>query len=542
MFRQVGVKQQLFVVAVFVSMLLCVLAVFVWQATRSISEAANQMGQGKDVVADILPPPLYVLEAQFTALQIQESRDAGAMPLLEKIAALKKDYDDRIAYWQAQSLDSQMKQALLGNQRASADAYWALLLGDYKAAAQAGDQDKLRRLAPELLKLYQLHRDAVDQTVKVASAYADHTAERLQSTAGLMQWLVPMLTVGGAALVLALLLVVMASIMRRLGGEPGDMQSVAREIAVGNLAVSLRVERGAEESLAGSFELMRNNLRGTIEQVNRTTAQLVEAARGLAGSAARVAERSSQQSEATAAMAAAMEEVTVSVSQVSGSANVARNLAEETQRFAIEGRGMVQETISDIDGVASTVGRAVEAIETLSEQSKEISSIVQVIKEIADQTNLLALNAAIEAARAGEQGRGFAVVADEVRKLAERTSLSTTQIVQTIENLQKGARGAVDEMAIGHARVAESVAAAGTTGDAMLRIEESIGSVLQATSEISDSLREESAAGADIANNVERVARMTDENSAAVASVSSAAERLSGLAAELRQAVDRFRL
>jgi methyl-accepting chemotaxis protein len=181
-------------------------------------------------------------------------------------------------------------------------------------------------------------------------------------------------------------------------------------------------------------------------------------------------------------------------------------------------------------------------IEDLGRQSDQITSIVKTIREIADQTNLLALNAAIEAARAGEQGRGFAVVADEVRKLAERTSRSTTEIASMVEKIQKGTRDAVGSMDAGVKQAGKGVDLAGQAGTSITEIREGALRVMQVVNNISDSIREQGAASNDIAKSIENIAQMSEESASAVQDTADAARHLQKLSSTLHSSVSRFKL
>ena len=202
---------------------------------------------------------------------------------------------------------------------------------------------------------------------------------------------------------------------------------------------------------------------------------------------------------------------------------------------------MVQGAAAEMSKIADSVNQSSHFIERLGEHSNQISAIVNVIKEIADQTNLLALNAAIEAARAGEQGRGFAVVADEVRKLAERTARSTEEITAMIGSIQDGTQHAVASMQEGSARVIEGVAMANRAGESMSQISSGANQVISAVSDISSALREQSTASNQVAQNVERIARMTEENSVAANEIAEEAQQLESLAGALENAVSRFK-
>ncbi|MCX7177035.1 MAG: methyl-accepting chemotaxis protein [Proteobacteria bacterium] len=542
MLKKLSVKSQLVGMLVGIVLLLVSFAIVVWIAVGSISVAADSMGQGKDVVADILPPPLYVLEAELTVLQLQDAKGEDVTPLIVKLASLKKEYDDRNAFWEKEALDPAVKQALLGEQKKAADNFWKLVLGDYATAVKQGDSARARQLAGDVSKSYLAHRNGVDATVKVASTYADNTLATLQGTSARVRWLVLLMAGGGALLATVAMTLVVSEIMRRLGGEPLTMMDATQRIADGDLTVELAVARGDHTSLLSSIGEMQSNLRKTITQSREAADQVADAARGLAASSQQVSRSSSQQSEAAASMASAVEEVTVSISHVADSAASARGMAEETGNLSTEGKNLVQNTIGEINKIAESVTRSSDVIKTLGDQSNQISGIVNVIKEIADQTNLLALNAAIEAARAGEQGRGFAVVADEVRKLAERTTSSTKEIAIMIDAVQQGTQSAVGQMEEGRNQVGDGVQMAAKTGDSIARIQTATQQVIVAIEDISNALREQTAGGQQIAQNVEKIAQMTEENSAAVGAVSQSADRLEQLAVALKSSVDKFRV
>ncbi|GHT86078.1 chemotaxis transducer [Betaproteobacteria bacterium] len=306
-----------------------------------------------------------------------------------------------------------------------------------------------------------------------------------------------------------------------------------------------RVDIGSTDEigqLVNSFNTLVARLRDTLTNIRGNVEGVLTTASSLATAASQVAASSASQSSATSAMAAAVEEMTVSIGTVSNSADEAQALAQDAGSNSTAGGKIISRTATGMGDIATTVGNASDVIHALGEESKQITSVVRVIKEVADQTNLLALNAAIEAARAGEQGRGFAVVADEVRKLAERTAQSTLDISAMVGKIQVSAAEAVENMAHVVKQVEEGRILASNAGDCIASIQDGASRVSLAVTEISNALREQSNASQDIAKHVESIAQMTDENNAAAEETSSNARQLDALAQTVGAAIAQFKL
>jgi PAS domain S-box-containing protein len=283
-------------------------------------------------------------------------------------------------------------------------------------------------------------------------------------------------------------------------------------------------------------------LGSVVDQIVSVSGNIDVRAKHLSSTVNRVAESSHTQSESAGSMSTAVEELTVSIDQVAKNAGEVRQISENSKMLASDGGKVVQQVVSDMDKINAAVMGAAVTIEDLGRKSEHIQSIVKSIQEIADQTNLLALNAAIEAARAGEQGRGFAVVADEVRKLAEKTSKSTQEISAMTETITGSTNEAVAEMEAAVEMVKAGSVLAGQAGTAIIEINGGASRVLSGVEDISNSIQEQSLAGRDIASNVEKVARMSESNSASVREISSTVAKLEHLSQSLEESVKHFRV
>ena len=353
-----------------------------------------------------------------------------------------------------------------------------------------------------------------------------------------------MIGIVALALLVAVVLAVwvIRSVTGPLGGEPDEAKVVVEKIALGDLTADIKVKAGDTSSLMAATSRMQTSLRKMVGDLKENAEGVASAAAQLAATSSQVATATAYQSEAASAMAAAVEEMTVSINHVSDSAREAHSVTAETGELSQQGKRVIEDTVAEMQQISKTVGEASGTIQAVGESSQKISSIVQVIKDVADQTNLLALNAAIEAARAGEQGRGFAVVADEVRKLAERTAQATTEISGMIDAVQRSANASVGTMQQAVSRVEQGLDLAQKASDSMLGISGGSQKVVAAVNEISNALKEQSAAANDIAANVEKIAEMSEENSAATREAADTAHQLEELAARTRAAVSEFRV
>ncbi len=331
------------------------------------------------------------------------------------------------------------------------------------------------------------------------------------------------------------------NVLHTIGGEPALAKAVVERIAAGDLTQSLEVREGDGSSLLAFQKKMQINLHRMVRSISDAVNQTETFVSSLALAAGEVAAASVDTSDSAAAMAASVEELSVSINLVSENAASALTLAEQTGALSLNGGAVIERAIGEINRIADTVRATASNMAALSDNSVQISSVVQVIKDVADQTNLLALNAAIEAARAGEAGRGFAVVADEVRKLAERTTAATVEIGNMIGRIQSDTRNSLATMDSAVLQVDTGVGLASQAGQAIQDIRTSVNQVVATMNDIVGSIQEQSAASLQIAQRVERVAQASEENNAAARQTSESANALRELAGGLKSAVGQFK-
>ena len=333
---------------------------------------------------------------------------------------------------------------------------------------------------------------------------------------------------------------VVRGVVSALGGEPVYANEIMRRAADGHLDVEVR-NRAGGESLLGTLSNMLGQLRSMVGEIGQSSGQLTRTAQDISQASRVVSRASAAQTDATASIAAAVEQMTVSVEHISDGARHAEENSAATSELAQEGAGRAERVVTEMRSIAAKVGAAAEKIQHLVARADEVGSIANVIKEIAGQTNLLALNAAIEAARAGEQGRGFAVVADEVRGLAERTASATVQIEKVIEGIQTETRGTVAAMAEVSAQVEGGVALVDETTESLHQIRSGAGEALEKIRGVAFATREQSSAATEIAQQVEKITSMAENTSTEMVEMAQLAERMEQLAGDLNQLVGRFR-
>ena len=322
--------------------------------------------------------------------------------------------------------------------------------------------------------------------------------------------------------------------------EGSDVLSV---MATGDLTVRVKGEyQGDHQVIKDSINQLGDSLEEIISEVNESVSATASASNEISSSTEEMAAGAEEQSQQTSEVASAVEQMTKTIIETTKNAGDAAESSKKYGEAAQGGGNVVNETIIGMNRISEVVKKSAATVQQLGKSSEQIGEIVQVIDDIADQTNLLALNAAIEAARAGEQGRGFAVVADEVRKLAERTTKATKEIATMIRQIQRDTEGAVVSMEEGTKEVEKEKQLADRAGESLKQIISGAGEVVKIITQVAAASEEQSSASEQISKNIEAISSVTQQSSAGVQQIARAAEDLNRLTVNLENLVGRFKV
>ena len=481
------------------------------------------------------------MEARVNMYALFLNSDDEEMNTLEKrinanegeIAKLIKDYEKLIV--------KQEDRALLETDIANVKAYMDLFRSDILPKLKRYENEiardwmnsKMAPLGDKTLKGFNDHMVFNEQLA------AETTAQTLDNAALGRNTSLVVIVLGLAAIgILGFFL------LTNIKSSLSQIQSMVGQIE-SDLDFTVRAKVSKQDEIGqttSALNRLLDKLQDNLKSIASGAQSVAASATQMTSTSSEVAAASHRQSEAASDMAATVEEMTVSINHVADRAQEANRISAESGLLASSGEKVIGQTVGDIQDIAATVDEAAKLIQGLELHSQQIANVVAVIKEVADQTNLLALNAAIEAARAGEQGRGFAVVADEVRKLAERTSSSTQEIARTIDAMRGSASNAVSSMEGVVRKVAVGVERAQKANTAIQQIGEGSRNAVSMVEEITSAIREQGSATNNIATQVERIAQMSEESSASASHSATSAQELDRLAAEMQRIVSAYRL
>ena len=453
--------------------------------------------QGKDLVADILPPPEYVLESYLVVFQMMDANKEEFDTLVGKFKSLKNDYLTRHEYWIKDLDDGAMKDNLIKDSYTPAMKFYDIVEGQYIPAIQAGEKDKASALLMNDIKsFYGEHRKKIDDVVVMANDRVASDEKDAAKQTVLILMVLGLVMGGGILLIYIISTIFMMPVIDAIA----RCVVISGAMAKGDLTNRMNMNRKDEiGQLSLSMDGLAQQLSGIVTEIRASSEQMLTASSEVSSGSQQISDGAQQQS-------ASFEELASSVQANAENAKSANRIAQDVAREAETAGHAMDSTVDAISGI--------------EKGSKQMADAVDLITDIADQTNLLALNAAIEAARAGEHGKGFAVVADEVRQLAERSATTAKEIQNLIKENLKQVEGGV--------RISRE--AGSKTKDILANVKK----IADQLSSVANSTQEQAAA-------MEQNTSITESNASASEQLAASAEEMSAQAEALKNMVAVFK-
>ncbi len=537
------------------------LVLFVLVAYYAISQVQvngpiyNQIEKVNDLRGDLAPPALFIVEpyalAQNMHLALVEGNQNRMQTLIERFAVNEQRYAQSVQRWNATPLPQSLikpYQSVV----ASGAAFFTVYKDQLLPALQSGYVGTSSRALVDLEKTYVENSQQVQSFVTALEKESNETA--LNANNLLRYFLVGLallaLIIGFAIYFIGKQQIQATNAAIRLLEEDGQNNQLAvlelldemGDLSEGDLTVRAQVKESITGAIADSVNYTIDSLRDVVVEINRATEQVNSATEAAQGTSVALLEAAEMQSQQIADTTKAVDGMTNSIRQVSTNANEAADVAQRSLHAASQGSQAVQNTIAGMNGIREQIQETSKRIKRLGESSQEIGEIVELISDITEQTNILALNAAIQAASAGEAGRGFTVVAEEVQRLAERSSEATKQIGAIVKTIQTDTHSAVAAMEKSTEGVVEGARLSDAAGQALTEIETVTTNLAQLIQSISKATEAQTETASQVTQNMQQIQEITTLTTDGTKQTTESIMQLTSLADDLRKSVAGFKL
>jgi methyl-accepting chemotaxis protein len=414
---------------------------------------------------------------------------------------------------------------------------------EYRKTGSKETHDAMMKFNQEIVsKTFSDAEESLGKVIELNVKVAQEENAVAQKAGDVMRYLLIGATLIGLVSSIVISLFLTRNVIKQLGGDPSEVSEIASTVAGGDLTVTVQTEQGDTASVMFAMKTMVANLHQLVSQTMDIASGISSASNQLHSTAEQIATGAEEVAAQINTVATASEEMSATSTDIARNCSMAADASRLTADSAHVGTAVVSETITGMNTIADRVRLSAETIAALGTRSEQIGDIVGTIEDIADQTNLLALNAAIEAARAGEQGRGFAVVADEVRALAERTTRATREIGEMIKASQNETKAAVHAMNEGVQEVEKGAVSSLKSGQALEEILSRINEVTMQINQIATASEEQTATTSEVTSNIQQVTDIVQQSARGAEETSSAAAQLAMQAQQLQNLVGKFRV
>jgi twitching motility protein PilJ len=513
-----------------------------------------QLKANDDLRADILPPPLYSVDAYAAATEafVATSNNDSALrdKKLAEVKVAETAFKKQVMYWQSKdttnAMSGQFQSVVKSNEN-----FYRIFNNDFVSAINLGATDAAKPLG-DLTAAYEINKQSVNALV---AELDKRTAETEASSTRLLATILTLLALLGLVIVAFIWIfgarqaktIDSAVMMLENDGQANQMAVLnlldeMGDLADGDLTVRAEVRENITGAIADSINYTIDSLRDLVTGINRASEQVNTATGQAQATSVGLLSAAEKQSAQIAETTEAVGNMTRSILQVSSNASQASQVAQRSLQAATQGSQAVQNTIAGMNGIREQIQETSKRIKRLGESSQEIGEIVELISDITEQTNILALNAAIQAASAGEAGRGFTVVAEEVQRLAERSSEATKQIGAIVKTIQTDTNSAVAAMEKSTEGVVEGARLSDAAGKALTEIETVSNSLARLIQSISTATEAQTEVAATVTKNMQQIQEITSQTTEGTKMTAESVGQLTKLSEELRDSVAGFKL
>lgn len=508
---------------------------------RIKGESYTNIILGKDLIADILPPPEYIIEARLVTLEILETKNRAEYDALEaKFTQLQKDFEQRQQYWEKHKFDEKIYQIITGEVKRSGEVYFSSVQKDLFPLIKEGRYEEAKSLAHGRLEtIYDNHRVAIDKLVELATQYAENTETASDETVSNGFTTMAFVVILGIIAILGTLFLTSNRIIQRLNAFNVTINQIAKNH---DFSHSIKVDGDDElahmsHGIDGLVTLLRSTfqtIRSSSNENLSISAELSATTKSIGLSAEEESKIVIQTTSDSDNMMKMMHSSVAKTQTVKEKAFHALENLEEAQSALIT-------TIEQLSLTVQSEGEINDRLNALSQEASQVKTVLSVIADIADQTNLLALNAAIEAARAGEHGRGFAVVADEVRKLAERTQKSLVETNATINVIVQSINDITDQMNNNTQRIEKLSEASAEVSQYTETAVEALDSTVNAIETLSQEIHHNASTTEEIIHKIQSIHLLSTKNTRSLEEIAQATQHLHQMTENLSEKISVFK-